>query len=157
MKEIALANGNGVVMVDDADFDWLNKLSWHIHHSKNICYARTGMKVDGKYRNVHMQRLIMGNPDGLEVDHIDGNGLNNQRCNLRTCTRSQNMANRRKVECESGYKGVHRNGKKWKAKIVVNYVAHSLGTYELPEDAAKAYDQAARKHFGEFANTNFAL
>jgi predicted Zn-ribbon and HTH transcriptional regulator len=102
-----------------------------------------------------MHQLIAGSRN---VDHVDGNGLNNRRSNLRPATKSQNGANARKNPGKtSRYKGVFwdRERSAWQAKIMVNRKALSLGRFASEEDAALAYDLAAREAFGEFALTNF--
>lgn len=104
-----------------------------------------------------MHRLIMHCPKNKQVDHIDGNGLNNQKCNLRIVTQQQNGWNRgTSGKNRSGYKGVCwlKQNRKWLAKIVVNYDAKSLGYFNSKKDAARAYNIAAKKYFGEFAKLN---
>jgi hypothetical protein len=105
-----------------------------------------------------IHRVIMNCPEGMDVDHINGIRTDNRRCNLRICTRSQNAANSKiRVDSKTGYKGVStssRNKKKWEARITVNYKVIQLGTYLSPEEAAKAYNLAALKYFGEFAKLN---
>ena len=100
-----------------------------------------------------LHRLLLSPPDGYEVDHINGNSLDNRRCNLRLCTRQQNNGNQRPRRHSSIYKGVYWNKEhqKWQAKITVNYRNIDLGRYKDEEAAAEAYAKAARRHFGEFA------
>jgi hypothetical protein len=100
----------------------------------------------------------MGEPEGLQVDHEDGNGLNNQRSNLRIASPTQNQGNaRRRKDNTSGYKGVswYRRTNKWKAHIRVDKKLRHLGYFIDLTDAARAYDAAALEHFGEFAHLNF--
>jgi hypothetical protein len=159
MKEIPLTQGY-VALVDDADFDWINQWKWHSvsNHDGSIIYAQRNTKANGKPTKVAMHRLVILAPAGLFVDHIDHNGLNNTRANLRLCTRSQNLANgRRHRTSVSQFKGVsrHSRGDKWQAQIRRNGKVTGLGTFYNEIDAARAYDRAALEEFGEFAFTNF--
>jgi hypothetical protein len=105
-------------------------------------------------RGIHKQkvlsRILLNCPDGLEVDHKDGNTLNNKRDNLRIATPSQNGANRNKAN-NSGYRGVIKVGKSYQAHIKVNYKIIYLGTFALASFASAAYEAAAKKYFGEFS------
>jgi len=106
-----------------------------------------------------MHILLYGKlPKGLDWDHIDGNELNNQRANLRIATRSQNLANGAKhADGLNPFKGIcfDKSRGKWISKICVNYKQINLGRFVTAEEAALAYDVAAKEHFGEFARTNF--
>ena len=107
-----------------------------------------------------MHRVIMGVERDVQLDHKNGNGLDNRRKNLRICNHSQNQANQRKrSRASSRFKGVHRyrNSKRWSAKIHVNGQRVHLGAFDSERKAALAYDRAATKHFGEFARPNFPL
>ena len=106
-----------------------------------------------------MYREIVGAGSGQVVDHKDGDGLNNTRENLRVCSRSDNEHNRRiDTKNSSGFKGVYFNKpmKKWMARISINNKRMYLGCYDNKVDAARAYDKAAKKHFGEFARLNIS-
>ena len=107
-----------------------------------------------------MHREIMQAPDGVDVDHIDTSNLNNTRQNLRVCTHGQNTANRRKPAHKNGthsrFKGVtwHKSSERWVAQLRVNYRLVTIGYFKDEREAALAYNEAARKHFGEFARLN---
>lgn len=156
MREIRLSNGMCAV-VDDADYEWLSLYKWNACvHYNGRAYATTNRGPDGHPARMH--RLILTADPGMDIDHIDGNGLNNQRANLRTATRSQNNANKRPHKGRR-YKGVFRVSKKessrWKASIRKDGKTYHVGVYDTEEDAARAYDTSARAMFGEYARLNF--
>lgn len=102
-----------------------------------------------------MHRLIMNTPDGMVTDHIDGNGLNNQRKNLRICTHTENMANRKiHINNTSGYKGVtwSKQNNRWRSQIYLDSKNIFLGLFTDKEEAYKAYIKACKKYHKEFAN-----
>lgn len=152
-KQIQLTQGQ-VAIVDDEDFALVYGRKWYAHKNKNTYYAKTW--VAGENKTISMHRLILGNSE-LVTDHIDGDGLNNTRKNLRRCTRQQNGRNqvvRTYPGKASRYKGVFLD-RKWKAQITVNGKYKFLGRFENEIDAAHAYDKAAKELFGEFARLNF--
>ena len=102
-----------------------------------------------------MHRFLLDAPVGLVVDHINHDGLDNRRSNLRLATYAQNAANRRRGKTNSGYKGVTWTGTAWSAAAFVRGKRRHLGTFGTPADAARAYDRAIQNEYGEFACTNF--
>ncbi len=154
IKLIPLTKGQNAV-VDAADYDWLMQWNWMALYvkSQNRYYACRGISISPW--TIYMHRLLTGNL-GNHTDHEDGNGLNNRRQNLRPCTVSQNHGNRKHpTKNHSGYKGVYWNRFSWCAGIHINNRHVHLGSYRTREEAAKAYDLAAKSHFGEFASLNF--
>lgn len=159
MKEIKLTQGK-VTLVDDEWYEYLNQWKW--------CYskwdqANTGyaVRTDGKRPNrqtIRMHSIIMGGiSDDLEIDHRDGDGLNNQKYNLRLCTHAGNMMNaQRRKDNTSGYKGVgwSKHAHKWMARIRINDQYKNLGYFSTPEEAACAYNKAAQETQGDFARPN---
>ena len=154
MKEIPLTQGK-VALVDDADFERINQFKWFARRTKTNWYAvRSVWK--GTPPIIYMHRFIMDVAE--QIDHADGNGLNNQRSNLRPATPSQNHANiTRLTQNTSGFRGVtrHRKNGKWQAQIKSQKRFLYIGTFDEKEHAALAYDGAAEVFFGEFARLNF--
>ena len=156
MKQIPLTKGY-FALVDDEDFEWLSQWKWNASVERNRVYATRSGGV-GKAA-IKMHRQIMGLTDPkIFCDHWDNWGLNNWRSNLRVATKSQNAMNRPiDKRSTSGFKCVSwfKKSNKWRAYIVVNYRQKSLGLFDCPVDAARAYDTAAKELHGEFANLNF--
>jgi len=149
-----------VAIVDDEDYELVSRHSWSIQERKR---AR---KPSGPYAQapgpegsgpILMHKLITGWP---MTDHINGNGLDNRRSNLRPVTNHQNRMNQSpQIGRASRFKGVTWDAQrqKWQARITFNYKQHALGRFTSEEDAARAYDAAATEMFGEFAWLNFRL
>jgi hypothetical protein len=152
MKEIKLSRGK-IALVDDEDFDYLNQWKWFASKGRNTYYAGRSSKIKN---NRWMHRLIMKTPENLQVDHIDHNGLNNQKSNLRNCTNTENLFNRNK-NFKSKYKGVHYNYKKRTYIVQLKAFGYNVYTSEFKnaEKAARKYDEMAKIYHGEFANLNF--
>jgi hypothetical protein len=159
MKEIKLTRGQ-VALVDDEDFEELSKYSWHAVWNKtgNKFYAQHNYRVKNKTKTLRMHRLILGLTDPkIQCDHKDGNGLNNQRENLRKATNRQNQMNQKKrLNCSSKYTGVSwsTEKRKWRSYIRIDDKYKYLGYFDDEIEAAKAYNEAAEKRSGEFANLN---
>jgi hypothetical protein len=156
MRTIPLTRGE-VTLVDDWWYDRLSQREWHFHPRNQHKYAVMSYynKVTGFQEMFYMQWVIMGMRGG--VDHIDGDGLNNQECNLRLATLPQNHQNQKlRSDSAVGYKGVTLTYNcKYRARIVVQGCRIDIARCDHPIEAALAYDDAARKHFGEFARVNF--
>lgn len=164
MKEISLTNGY-IAQIDDSDYEaviaagpWFAELV----RKGEIVYASRNYKVaSGKRGLIRMHRFLTNASPNDLVDHRDGNGLNNQRFNLRLCNKTQNQGNRRKTyvkNCSSKFKGVFwdKSRNKWLAIIGIGGKQKNLGRYFCEEDAARAYDSAAKDYFKEFALLNFS-
>lgn len=151
-KEIELTQGQFAI-VDDEDFGWLSQWKWRAHWDKNAktYYACRNHTVDGKYIHLSMARLIMDTPNGLLTDHINHNTLDNRKENLRNVTISQNSINRKPSNRNKiGFRGVSRNGDKYRARITLNKTCIDLGNYNNPEEASVAYENASQKLHGKF-------
>jgi len=160
MKEIQLTQGK-VALVDDTDYEWLSKYKWYANKNYNTWYAVRNVRLpNGKRYKVLMHRVILGlePDDNRQSDHKNHNGLANWRDNLRICTGTQNQRNQSpQKNCSSKYKGVSWDKSRCKWRTIINVNGHNvhLGLFVSEIEAAKTYDTAARKHYKEFALTNF--
>lgn len=149
-KQIPLGK-SGYALVDDEDFERVSEFSW-----TTVKHGYVGRRL--AKGNMLLHRFITDAPIGLLVDHINGDKLDNRRSNLRLATQAENLRNRKvHANNRTGYKGVywHKMARKYAARIAVEKRQIWLGLYEDPADAARAYDEAARKYHGEFARLNF--
>jgi hypothetical protein len=147
-------------IVDPRDYYTQAHYKWHVSKGTRTHYAVRQICLGGrKTKAVHMHREILNAPHGMYVDHINRNGLDNRKANLRLATRTQNARNRPKTNKKtySEYKGVSFRSLhgKWCATIFSNGRNFHLGHFDNQIDAAKAYDKAAKKHHGDFAALNF--
>lgn len=162
MVEVPLIHGK-VALIDDEDAERILAYNWTLNHDPNrrrqIFYAvRYAYKEGTKSRTViQMHRVILNAPAGMEVDHINGDGLDNRRANLRLATRAQNLRNTHREKGRTGYRGIywHKRNRMYHALIMHDGRKHSLGYYYNAEQAARAYDYAAYHMHGEFASLNF--
>lgn len=156
MKLIRLGKSGFSAICDDDDFEFLSGFKWYLLRGPRINYAQ-GLSSDWRKKQ-RMHKLIMQPSQRMVIDHINFNGLDNRRENLRICTNRQNVQNQRVLRGGSSkYKGVQwdKVNRKWRASIVVNSRFVNLGRYHDEIKAADIYDEAAKKYFGEFAYTNF--
>lgn len=141
-----------VILVDQCDLDRVEAHQWYADRRSYTTYATA--VIDGSRTYIH--RFILDPGKGVEIDHINRNGLDNRRSNLRLCTRSQNMANAR-FATSTGFRGAYADPKnnRFRAEIKADGKRIHLGSFRTAESAARAYDEAATRLFGEFAQLNF--
>lgn len=156
MKVIPLPSGEKV-FVDDEDYGFVSRFKWRMSGKYAATTSGIHYNDSSKRNTVYMHRLVLLAPASLQVDHIDGNKLNNKKSNLRVCTATQNRGNTPyQTNNTSGFKGVtyDKARRQWKAQISYKKVAKGLGRFNKKEDAARAYNQAAKKYYGIFAWLN---
>jgi hypothetical protein len=151
-KSIFLSNGKEC-LVDDDDYQWASQYKWH---ESGKGYALRNKQVNGRSATVRMHRELLQVHQGLEVDHINGNRLDNRRSNLRPATRQENVRNRKvQKNNKCGFKGVSCEKGRFRAYICVNNKLIHLGMFTTAEEAARARDKAEKELFGEFSRLNF--
>lgn len=157
-KEIPLSRGL-VALVSDEDYERVSAFKWYAAAPAPDNRAYYAGRVLDRYGKIlFLHRFIVGAKDGEVVDHINRNPLDNRRENLRICDKSTDLQNRsKKAGASSKYVGValHKSTGRYQACISKNGVHYSLGSYASEEEAARAYDDAALKHYGEYARLNF--
>ncbi len=145
-------------LVDVCDVRLVTKCKWRVRFGGTRLYAERQFSQNGKRKYMSVHRQVLGNPQ-FRVDHMNGNGLNNRRANIRAATPSQNGANRRKGrrKTHSRFKGVTwwKTRRRWIAQIVVNWRHRTIGRFKTELEAAMAYDAEAKKTWGVYALTNF--
>ena len=159
MKEIPLTQGQ-VALVDDEDFNRVSVFKWLASRNRRTFYARRFFREPGgSCKSISLHRFILAPLPGFQVDHISGNGLDCRRANLRLVDQSENGVNRRpELGCSSRYKGVSWDSEKqrWRPVIKVHGKRIRLGSFKSELEAARAYDEAAKNAFGEFARLNLS-
>jgi len=163
VREIPLTQGQ-VALVDNEDYERVSKFNWYALWTPNTKSFRATRRSNideresGRKSAIYMHRVIMNAPPEMEVDHINHDTLNNQKSNLRLCTRTENNRNQRKLSgnFSSQYKGVswHQLAQKWRVQIQDNNKRRHLGLFTDETDAARVYNKAAREMFGEYAVLN---
>jgi hypothetical protein len=147
-KEITLTKGY-VATVDDEDFECLSKFKW-----STLTVPGKSPYAKRTRRGILMHRVIMGINDRRKVDHINGDGLDNRRENLRVCTNSQNSQNMKPRDGATKGLYFHKKNLKWCAQIMQDRVKYHLGSFDTKEAAQARYDEEAIKRFGNFACTS---
>src|ERR1035437_455247 len=162
MREIELTQGK-VAFVDNEDFKWLSQWKWCVSKGNKAFYGMRREQRNGRSKNIKMQNAILEHyggqpiPEGYTIDHIDGDGLNNQKSNFRLATHDQQQQNRGlQGNNTSGYIGVslHKKTQKHRARIEVGGKEIHLGLFDDPIEAAHVRDAAAIEQYGEFAKLN---
>lgn len=159
MKKIPLTQGK-FALVNDEDYESLQKYKWHAHRQRRRIYAMTNIRgMEGKRTKRPMHRLLL--PSAEQVDHMNGNGLDNRRENLRAATQQENSRGFRqqKIATTSKFRGVcwRKDTRKWSSYIWVSGKRIHLGLFEDEKDAARAYNDAAQKFFGGFTSLSLIL
>jgi len=157
MREIQLTKGL-VTLVDDEDYEFLSQWKWHAHKKRNLFYAARSeyRPSDQGNTRLSMHRILLSVGPRVQVDHQNGNTLDNQRHNLRISTHSQNLQNCKiRSHNTSGFVGVywHPKNQNFYCKLRTKHI----GCFDTAEQAARARDAAARLHFGSFGTYNFPL
>lgn len=156
--EIELTNSTAKCLIDECDFELVSRYKWYEVATQWVSYARSTSRTKETGNQELMHRLILRPKHGEEVDHKNSQGLDNRRENIRICTSVDNRGNTRKQHgTSSKYKGVcwDSSKSKWVVHIHRRDKQYFLGYFDDEDDAGKAYDEAAKEYFGEYARTNF--
>ena len=159
MKRIPLTQ-NEFALVDNEDFKMISKHKWYCVRNKGNNYARRNVGVKPNRSSIEMHRVVLKCPNGMVIDHINGNSLDNRKKNLRVCTQAENTRNRiQRRSCKNKFKGItfHKHSKVWHAQICINYNNIYLGSFKNQKSAAIAYDAYAKRIHKQFARTNGIL
>lgn len=154
--EIMLPSGD-VALIDAEDLPLVQQFKWRMSDAKrSIRYVIASRPAGylGKSQNISLHRLVLGEPQGVLIDHINRDRLDNRKQNLRIATPSQNAMNRPSNNA-SGYKGVHQHQGRWRAQVKVNGARYRSASFPTAEEAAREYDRLALIHHGEFSLLNF--
>ena len=155
--QIPLKQGQFAI-IDNEDFNLVKDYKWHLKKERYTYYVRANIRLSsGKYKMIRLHRLILNLSNSEICDHINGNGLDNRKINIRIATHAQNNANRKKAQKKSSkYKGVCWNKERnlWQANIYLDQKTINLGCFANEEEAAKVYNSSAVKLFGAFAKLN---
>ncbi len=164
MKKIKLTQGK-IALIDDEDYELFSQDKWCVSKSENVYYAVRVITIEGQQKTILIHREIAARilrrslRKNEEIHHINGDGLDNRRCNLKVVSRSQHMmsSKKRNGQYTSKYKGVSwcKRDKKWITQIRLNGKLMHIGYFKNELDAAKAYDKTAKELFGEFVKLNF--
>lgn len=156
MKQIKLTKGKSAI-VDDEDFEWLNKWKWHLHTSSGKMYAKRTIYPKNKNilphhtrikKDLLLHRVVMNYFGKKDIDHIDGNGLNNKKNNLRICSHSTNLRNCKTPSTNtSGYKGVCWHNNRWEARMKVNGKIINFGNFNNKDKAIESIKKAFNDYF----------
>lgn len=139
------------ILVDEIDFNRVKNFTWGITHSGNNVYAKFTMHLpNNKKTSIAMHRLIMSFPNGFLIDHINGNGLDNRRENLRLCNSQQNSFNRKPYRWKTLPKGVSKKLNRFISRITINKTTINIGSYKTIEEAKDAYNLKANDIFKEY-------
>lgn len=148
---------NHSLLIDRADYPLVARHQWHVHRGRNTWYAVREDHTHGYRKIVRLHRYLLNPPKHKEVDHINGNGLDNRRSNLRIVTRAQNARNIPSKLHSSKYKGVSFNQytQRWECRIQTNNKFKFLGRFDSERKAAQMYDLASSKFHGAYGTKNF--